>query len=180
MKTIFEILLNKLKSLKSLRFFIILLLFLVGLIPSVIISNSIVHNYKTRAISVRTTEVVDQSRILATRLDSSGYLLNPLNDALNSEMNLLTDIYDGRIMITNDRFLVIYDSYNMSTGKTMISQEIIKCFSTGAGSSVYDQENQYIEICVPINNIKSGETEGVLFVSASTGMIRDNEEVLNP
>ena len=135
MKTIFEILLNKLKALKSLRFFIFVLLFLTGHIPSIIISNSIVNNYKTRAISVRTTEAVDQSRILATRLDSEGYLLNPANDALNSEMNLITNIYDGRIMITDDRFMVIYDSYDMSVGKTMISGEIIRCFSSGTGIS---------------------------------------------
>ncbi len=178
MKTIFELFLNKLKSLKSLRFFIIMLLFLAGFIPSVIISNSIVHNYKTRAISVRTTEVVDQSRILATRLDSSGYLLNPLNDELNSEMNLLTDIYDGRIMITNDRFLVIYDSYNMSTGKTMISQEIIRCFSSGTGSTAYDPDNGYIEITVPVNDSQTSETDGVLFVSASTDNISDSELIL--
>lgn len=178
MKTIFHFFLNRLKALKSLRFLIFILLFLVGFLPAWFISGSVIDNYKARAISVRTTEAVDQSRILATRLDSEGYFLDPDNDILNNEMDLLAGIYNGRIMITDNRFVVIRDTYNLSVGRTMISQEIIKCFSSGAGSSVYDRGNEYIEISVPINNIKSGETEGVLFVSAATDAIRDNEEVL--
>ena len=178
MKTIFLFFLNKLKALKSLRFFLVVLFFLVGIIPAIIISASLVSNYRTRAISSRTTEAVDQSRILATRLDSEGYFLNPENDILNNEMDLLAAMYNGRIMISDSHFVIIRDTYDLSNGRTMISQEIIKCFSTGSGSSVYDQENEYIEICVPVNNIKSGQTEGVLFVSASTDQIRDNEDVL--
>lgn len=178
MKTIFFFFLNKLKALKSLRFFLVVLFFLVGIIPSVIISKSLVSNYRTRAISSRTTEAVDQSRILATRLDSEGYFLNPENDILNNEMDLLAGMYNGRIIITDSHFVIIRDTYDLSNGRTMISQEIIKCYSTGSGSSVYDQENEYIEICVPVNNIKSGQMEGVLFVSASTDQIRDNEDVL--
>ncbi len=179
MKTIFLVFLNKLKALKSLRFLLIVLFFLAGIIPAIIISEAVVENYRTRAVSVRTTEAVDQSRILATRLDSEGYFLNPENDSINSEMDLLAGIYNGRIIITDNRFVIIHDTYDLSNGRTMISQEIIKCFSSGAGSSVYDQENEYIEICVPVSNIKTGETEGVLFVSAATGMIRDTEDVLN-
>ncbi len=178
MKTIIDFLFNKLKALKSLRFLIFILLFLAGIIPSALISGSIINNYRSREISQRITEVVDQGRILSTRLDSEGYLVNPQNDILENEMLLLTGIYDGRIMITDERFLVIYDTYGLSTGKTMISQEIIRCFSSGSLSSVYDQRNQYIEISVPVNNNQTGETEGVLFISASTDAIRDSEDIL--
>ena len=178
MKTIIDFFFNKLKALKSLRFLIFILLFIVGVVPSVLISESVIKNYKSREISLRTTEVVDQGRILATRLDSEGYIMDPDNPILENEMTLLTGIYDGRIMITDGRFLVIYDTYGLSTGKTMISQEIIKCFSSGAGSSVYDPDNRYIEIAVPINNNQTGETEGVLFISSSTDIIRDSEDVI--
>ncbi len=178
LKTISLFFLNRLKALKSLRFLLIVLFFLAGILPAVIISESIVGNYRTKAVSMRTTEAVDQSRILATRLDSEGYFLNTENDILNNEMDLLAGIYNGRIMITDNRFVIVRDTYDLSTGRTIVSQEIIKCFSTGAGSSVYDQRNEYIEICVPVSNIKTGEMEGVLFVSASTDMIRDNEYVL--
>ena len=178
MKTIIEFFLNKLKALKSLRFLIFILLFLVGILPSVIISGSIIDNYRSREISARMTAVLDQGRILATRLDTEGYFVDRDNGILESEMMLLTNIYDGRIILTDERFVVIYDSYGLSTGKTMISQEIIKCFSTGSVSSVYDPSNQYIEISVPVNNSLRGETEGVLFISASTDTIRDGEDVI--
>ncbi len=178
MKTFLDFFLNKLKSVKSLRFLILILLFFVGMIPSVLIQKSIIANYRQRAISVRTTEAVDQCRILANRLDSEGYLIDPKNETVKSDMNLLTGVYNGRILITDNRFIVIYDSYNMSVGKTMISQEIIKCFSTGTGSSNYDPDNGYIEIAVPVNDSLTGETEGVLFASAATDAIRSSEEIL--
>ena len=63
MKTIFLVFLNKLTALKSLRFLLIVLFFLAGIIPAVVISENVVTNYRTRAVSVRTTEAVDQSRI---------------------------------------------------------------------------------------------------------------------
>ena len=116
MKTIIDFFFNRLKALKSLRFLIFILLFIVGIIPSVLISESVIKNYKSREISLRTTEVVDQGRILATRLDSEGYLVNPDNPILENEMMLLTGIYDGRIMITDGRFLVIYDTYGLASG----------------------------------------------------------------
>ena len=177
-ETFLDFLLNRLKALKSLRFLIFVLLFLVGHLSAIAIQRSVIANYRIRAISVRTTEAVDQCRILANRLDSEGYLLDPRNDVINSEMDLLTGIYDGRILITDNRFIVIYDSYDMSVGKTMISQEIIKCFSSGTGSSGYDPDNGYIEISVPVNNATTGETEGVLFASASTDNIKASEEIL--
>ncbi len=157
---------------------ILLLLFFVGLIPATIIQKSLIANYRVRALSVRTTEAVDQCRILANRLDSEGYLLNPNNEIINSEMDILTGIYNGRILITDNRFIIIYDSYNMSVGKTMISKEVVTCFSSGAGSTDYDPVKGYIEIAVPVNNSLTGKTEGVLFASASTDNIRVSEEIL--
>ncbi len=157
---------------------ILILLFFIGMIPAILIQRSVIANYRQRALSVRTTEAVDQCRILANRLYSEGYLINPKNEAVNSDMNLLTGVYNGRILITDSRFIVIYDSYNMSVGKTMISQEIIKCFSSGTGSSGYDPNNGYIEIAVPVNNSNTGEAEGVLFASAATDNIKSSEEIL--
>ena len=41
---------------------------------------------------------------------------------------MLTNIYGGRILIIDQDFRVIKDTYDMDRGKTIISQEVIQSF----------------------------------------------------
>ncbi len=178
MKTVISFIISQAKFLKSLQFRIFFLLMLVGFIPCIILSESIILNYRSRAVSVRTTEAINQCRILADHLDSSGYMLNPEDETLNAELEQLSGFYDGRIMVMDQDFSVISDTYNMSVGKTMISKEIIDCYVNGTSSSTYDDENRYIEFTVPVRNAESGITSGVMFASASTDSIKDSVDIL--
>ena len=178
MKTVISFIISQARFLKSLQFRIFFLLMLVGFIPCIILSESIILNYRSRAVSVRTTEAINQCRILADHLDSSGYMLNPEDETLNAELEQLSGFYDGRIMVMDQDFSVISDTYNMSVGKTMISKEIIDCYVNGTSSSTYDDENRYIEFTVPVRNAESGITSGVMFASASTDSIKDSVDIL--
>lgn len=40
----------------------------------------------------------------------------------------MSNLYDGRVLIINSNFRIVKDTYAMSEGKTMISEEMIKCF----------------------------------------------------
>ncbi len=178
MKTVISFIISQARFLKSLQFRIFFLLMLVGFIPCIILSESIILNYRSRAVSVRTTEAINQCRILADHLDTSGYMLNPEDETLNAELEQLSGFYDGRIMVMDQDFSVISDTYNMSVGKTMISKEIIDCYMNGTSSSTYDDEKRYIEFTVPVRNAESGITSGVMFASASTDSIKDSVDIL--
>ncbi len=41
---------------------------------------------------------------------------------------MLSNLYEGRVMIINKNFKVEKDTYGISEGKTIISEEVIKCF----------------------------------------------------
>ena len=178
MKTVISFIISQARFLKSLQFRIFFLLMLVGFIPCIILSESIILNYRSRAVSVRTTEAINQCRILADHLDTSGYMLNPEDETLNAELEQLSGFYDGRIMVMDQDFSVISDTYNMSVGKTMISKEIIDCYMNGTSSSTYADEKRYIEFTVPVRNAESGITSGVMFASASTDSIKDSVDIL--
>ena len=104
-------------------------------------------------------------------------------DVVNAELEMLSNLYEGRVMIINSNFKVVKDTYGISQGKIMISEEVIKCFK-GENLSNYDPEHGYIEMTTPImdTTANSGEAEvvkGVMLTSISNGSIVAMMEVLN-
>ncbi|MCR4892128.1 MAG: cell wall metabolism sensor histidine kinase WalK, partial [Lachnospiraceae bacterium] len=177
MKTVIAFFIRESRVLKSLKFRIFILMMLVGAIPCIILTESIILNYRSRALSVRTTEAMNQSRILANHLQAAGFLKKSDNETILGELNQLSSIYDGRILLIDGDFLVVSDTYDMSVGKTMISKEIIECMISGSSATVADGKEKYIEFAVPVQNPDTGQTTGVMFMSASTDTIRDSVDI---
>ena len=164
---------------RSIRFRIMVLLFVMGIVPALIIENVVVRSYESRAVSQRTVMVKNQCDILADQLVKRGYMNNPTDEVINAECDMLTNIYNGRILVINQDDKVIKDTYNLDLGKTSLSQEVIDCFS-GTETSLYDDAHQYIEMTVAIRNTESRAREivGVLLISVSTVEINNSREIL--
>lgn len=165
------------KFLRSLRFRITLILVIVGIVPSIIIENGIVKSYEDRAVNLRTVTVKNQCDILCNQLVRIGYMDNPVNEVIDGEFNLLTNIYGGRVLIIDQNFKVIKDTYELDRGKYMVSQEVVNCFR-GQETSNYDNRNNYIEMTVRIQDPDTKELRGVLLISVSTIEIRSSIQIL--
>lgn len=144
----------KIKSWQSLRMRIFALLLLVGLIPSYYMQYGILENYENRAVSVRTSEVQAQLRIIANHLIMYNYLQDPSSQVINAELELLSNLYGGRVLIISENLKVVKDTYSISEGKTIISEEVVKCFR-GESMSNYDRDLGYIEMTIPISETVS-------------------------
>lgn len=193
---------EQLIRLRSLRARIFLIILAVGIIPSILMRYGIMENYEERAVDNRITTVQNQLMILANHLISQNYLNNyqltdaqatASKDVINAELDMLSNLYDGRVLIINSNFKVIKDTYGISEGKTIISEEVIKCF-LGETLSNYDPENGYIEMTTPIidnstsesaneggnfkANNNSGLVKGVMLTSMSTDSIVTTIDIL--
>ncbi len=179
------------KSLKV-RFFIIV--FITGLVSCLVMHSVILDSYEDRAVNVKSTEVQTQLRILANHLILSNYLLDTSSEVINAELDMLANLYDGRVIVINDDLKVVKDTYNISQGKTIISEEVVNCLKTGSKGTVskYDQANGYIEIVTPIIESEdifeedisvTGKTSevvrGVLLTSVSTETIATTLTILS-
>lgn len=171
---------RKFKFFKSLRFRIMIILVIIGIVPSVIVEKGIVSSYEDRAVSLRTYGVKNQCEILSNQLIKERYLEDPSSEAINSELTILSNVYSGRILIVDQDFRVIKDTYDIDRGKYMISREVIQCFADGKETSSYDRKNRYIEMVVPIHSDLEDEKgiEGVLLISVSTEEIVASIEIL--
>lgn len=182
--------LKKIKIWHSLKVFLFIIIFFMGLIPSLIIRAGILENYEDRAIEVRISDVQTQLKIIANHLLTYNYLQDPSSEVINAELEQLSNLYNGRVLIINSNLRVVKDTYGISESKTIISEEVIKCMK-GTGTSHYDNLNGFIEITVPIVETVSTQmatkdfpegseiVRGVMLTSVSTDTITATMEILN-
>lgn len=180
---------RKLKILRSLKVRLFFILFIVGLIPCIFMRYAILENYEHRAVSVRTSDVQAQLRILSNHLIAYRYMQDTSSEVINAELSQLSNLYDGRVLIINHNLKVVKDTYGISEGKTVVSEEVIKCMK-GENTSKYDAENGYIEMTIPIMETvitdAAGEKErkldiirGVMLTSVSTDNITVTMDILS-
>ena len=162
---------------KSLRFRIMVLLVIIGILPCLIIEKVIVNSYENRAVEWKKMNVRNQCDILGNQLMKEGYLEYQQSEVINGELSILSTVYNGRILIINRSGRIIKDTYDIDEGKYMLSEEVIQCFE-GVDTSYYDESNDYIEQTVSLKDGKSKQIDGVMLVSISTGEIRDSIEIL--
>lgn len=160
---------------RSLKFRIFLLVTLAGVFPCIVLSEIILYSYESRAVSVRTSTVRNQCTVLAKHLVNYDYLADTSIDTVNAELQQLSSLYDGRVLIMNSDYRIIKDTYEISEGKYMISEEVVKSFSKESVSR-YDDENRFIEVTTPI--VMGEDVVGVMLTSVSTEEIHETIRIL--
>ncbi len=168
---------KRLKFLKSLKFRMMILMLLIGILPGVVLRMGLLRIYESKAVSNRSIDILSQAKILGTQIVTYDYLNKPSSDVINAQLDVLSNIYDGRVLLINSSFLIVKDTYNLDVGKAIISEEVVKSFY-GEEISKYDSENRYIEMTIPLTNNETKEILGVLLVSVSTDSIVANYDYL--
>lgn len=175
-------LLKKLKIWRSLKVRLFIIIFLMGLLPATIVHGGILESYEDRAVAVRTSDVQTQLKIIANHLITYNYMQDVSNEVINAEIEQLANLYNGRVLIINNNLKVVKDTYGISVGKTIISEEVIRCLK-GSSSSNYDAVHGFIEVTIPIvetvsaqmatENLPEGTeiVKGVMLTSVSTDYI---------
>lgn len=168
---------KRFKFVKSLKFRFFLLLAVMGILPCIVLRAGLLKSYENRAVSNRSIEILSQAKILGTQIVTYDYINNTASDIISSQLSMLSNIYDGRVMVINSRFQIVKDTYSLDVGKTIISEEVIKSFR-GEEITKYDSRDRYIEMSLPLLDNQTQEILGVMLVSVSTDGIVDNYEYL--
>lgn len=181
--------LRNIKILRSLKSRIFLFLLIVGLVPCISMRYAILQNYEQRAVNVKISDVSTQLRILANHLITYHYLQDTSSEVINAELDQLSSLYDGRVLVINNDLRIVKDTYGISENKTIISEEVVRCIK-GENTSRYDRNNGYVELTIPItetialgggtDNIERKEiVRGVMLVSSSTDSISVTLDILS-
>ena len=165
------------KIFRNLRFRIILIVMLAGLVPCTAALFGIVKFYESRAVELRTAEIQNQCTILCNQLNNYGYLSDTSSEVINSSLTQLTNIYNGRVMVIDKDLRVVKDTYSLDEGKTDVSENVVRCMK-GERTNFYDRTNHYIEVTSPIVESGGEKVLGVMLASVSTDNIETTKQVL--
>lgn len=159
------------KFFRSMNFRIMVLLFLFGFLSAVLMAEIFLVSYEKQAMVQLSNDVKNQCQILGNQISSADFLHNPHNESLENDLAQVATLYDGRIILIDEDFNIVKDTYALEEEKTMVSEEVVKCFKGEA--SGYYASGRFVELTVPI--MAGSETEkkiaGVILVSASTDSI---------
>ncbi len=168
----------RLRPFGSLRFHIILLVACAGFIPAMVLKAVLLESYESHAVEVRTAEIQNQCTILCGQLGTQVDAQDGLTEDVQSELTQISNIYNGRVMVIDEHYRISEDTYNMDNGKSIVSANVIRCFS-GTETTYYDARNQYIEVTAPIRNPATEKIKGVVLACISTDWIADSKDVLD-
>lgn len=160
----------KIKFMKSLKFRIFLVILISGIIPSLIIMEGYIRTYKSESISSTISDIQSQAIILSNQLYNCSYLSDTSSEIMNGEISQLSNVLNGRIMIINDDYNIIKDTYVMDEEKTIISESVIKCFK-GQSTAKFNEDGIYIEITAPVRGSEKGSIKGVILIYMSVSRI---------
>ena len=165
------------KIFRNLRFRIILLVMLAGLLPCLAALFGIVTFYESRTVSLQTAEIQNQCTILSNQLNSYQYLENPSSEVINANLTQMATIYSGRVMVINEDLKVLKDTYSLDEGKTDVSENVVRCMR-GESTNYYDRKNRYIEVTSPIMESGGNRVKGVVLASVPTDSIESSVAIL--
>ena len=157
---------------KSLRFRILIILIILGIVPNVIVTYTMLHNYQDRAVSMLTETVQDQSEILCNLIIKENYLNDTGSQTVNTKLEMFADLYNGRVLLADRDFKIVGDTFHTEEGKTLLSSLAVKCFK-GEKASNFDLKSKVLEVAVPVQSPDVQQIQGVMLMTISTIEIGD-------
>lgn len=156
--------------LKSLKFRIFLLIILFGIAPTFLLRTGILSVYEKRAVNTRTVDITSQAKLLVSQIVANNYLQDTSSKNITTQLDQLSTIYDGRVMLIDSSFTIVKDTYALDEQKTILAEEVMQAYN-GETVQKYDADNHYIEMTFPMHDESGKNVIGVMLVSVSTDSI---------
>ena len=175
------------KHTPSVKIPLVIFVVIICMVPLIVEGRILASSSKQNQVERRIIDVQNQCQIFSNKMTRTGYLSGSVTDnaGIDTEMSMLADIFNGRIIIVNSGFKIVKDTFSLSEGKLCISEETIRSF-LGESTKKYNTEKHYFVLAIPImesaQSVEVGaaaKTAGVMLVTASTESMLELEDVLN-
>ena len=168
---------KKKKLQKSLQGCLFVLFVLIGFVPMRLVNDVTGNTVYKALLNQKISEVQSQCTVMANQLTKEGYLNNPQKGGVEAELEVLSSVYDARILVINSAYVVVKDTFSLAEGRINTSDAVFKCFA-GTPSVEVNRDGGYIVFTRPIYNSTGDMISGVLLMSASIEQIGAIDEQL--
>lgn len=159
----------------SFRTRIAVLVLLVGVVPCTVFVVSFSSLYEKQSVNSDVNDLVEKGQILNKQIISSGYLNQQESELVDNQLEVLSTSLSGRIMVVDNTLTIVKDTYNADEGKTIIWGNVVSTFQNKT-TSLYDDENDYLVVTVPIKSDGDDDVLGVLVMNKTMSYIDTNLE----
>lgn len=150
-------------------FRLILMFTCISIIPLFIMRGILLVDIKDRLYSERVENIRQHCETITEQMLEEGYFDGGSSDNLNNQMIQLASVYDGRIIVIDDTYTAVWDTYYRDVGKEVVSEDAMKCMR---GSQVWhhNKELDIIELSIPIVSKSESHSvvKGAMLLSSST------------
>ncbi|MCR4612025.1 MAG: two-component sensor histidine kinase [Lachnospiraceae bacterium] len=165
------------KAFARLNVKVLVLVCLSAIIPTIIISVVIDITYLNRSIQSECENLYTKSEVLSKQIITSGYLDDQSDVTMETRLDELAQLIDGRVILVTSSLRVVYDSYSLVKGKIFLWENVTKS-AAGEELAHYDSEGGIITTTIPVTVYEEGSDEtkvvGVLLASGTYTYIKDN------
>ena len=177
-KNRFKKMLSAFRKVKSLRFGIILIILVAGIVPMLVVGKVGRYTYETRAMEKFLTEATGQCNILATAISSSSYLKDQASEIVNAQIEQIAYTYSARVMVVDANFNIIKDSYVFEEGRILVTDDVVNAFS-GKTTSMFKRNTGTGGIVIPITDGATNDKIGAICVSMVNYSMLDTLQHMN-
>ena len=161
------------KHIVSIRFTAVIMILAASVVPLLAVRGIVVSSFLERQIKQLETKLLNTGNILSADIGKSGYFDRQYDDRINAQVEQLSYMYSGRIVVVASNYNVVKDTYVDQENKTLVSYEVNQAFH-GIVTSSYDSKYGIIEITQPIYSSNGNNIIGVLMFAVPDTSIREN------
>ncbi len=157
---------------RSVRFRMILLILIIGLVPGTILKHFIIKSYQNSSVETLEVDARGEGSILCGALGSADFPESLAEETIDQVLLQYAGERNGRVLIVDDEFVVLKDTLKKDIGKTMLSDLVINCFEKEDGS-YFDEKHGVLQLALPIYREKD-VVGGAMLVSIPADRVTIN------
>ena len=115
----------------SMRLWLVVALIAVTISPLFIMRLVALNNIEAQLRTRRVGELSNYALILSNQIVRSNYFKGENMEIVHADMNQSATMYNGRILILDNHYNIIKDTYSTLDGLISISNETIECHGRG-------------------------------------------------
>lgn len=160
---------------RSLRFLLILLILICGILPVFLTGRIYISSQSRRQLHKLIISVQGQCSLIAADIAKYSYMTDHNIDFINAEIEQLISQYSARVIIVDNNFKIIKDTYSISEGKYYITRNVI---NAAKGSSGVDSDvlEGFADITIPIYAYETTDVIGVFNITITDMGIKEDME----
>ncbi|MGN0407683.1 MAG: sensor histidine kinase [Bacteroides sp.] len=160
------------------RFGIFVIILILGVLPMMIMEYAMHGYYRQARINDAQAQLQVQAVALAGEISKYHDVSLTKIESYENIMRQYSTFNDARVLLVDYGYVIAYDTYLFEKGKTIVSENVIKAFTTKKTSSSYNKATGSIEVMTPVLDIDKNAVAVVIMDMDASEALAYTDDVM--